>query len=105
MRCCAQVLLLTITFSLPLHALASADGDPLFTDDSVLAVTLTAPLRALSRDRDAEPEYRPGRFSFTDIDGAVKEVDIKVRPRGKSRRKKGCLPISTAAAQLSQKAG
>lgn len=88
MRCCAQVLLLTITFSLPLHALASADGDPLFTDDSVLAVTLTAPLRALSRDRDAEPEYRPGRFSFTDIDGAVKEVDIKVRPRGKSRRKK-----------------
>ena len=88
MPCYARLLLLIAVFTLPPGALANTAGDPLFADDSVLSVTLNATLSALSRDRDEEPEYRPGTFSFTDLDGTLKEVDVKVRPRGKSRRQK-----------------
>lgn len=81
-----RCLFLLMLVSLPEAAMADTDGDRLFADHSVLSVTLTAPLRAMSRDRDPEPEYREGSFSFTDIDGATKQVSVKVRPRGKSRR-------------------
>lgn len=83
--------LLTVTLAAALSAVdtnASSAGDPLFSTDSVLSVTLDAPLRDMARDRSDEPEYRPGTFSFVDADGVARQVDIQVRPRGKSRRER-----------------
>jgi hypothetical protein len=82
-----RLILLIIISGFPGVVLGSTSGDPLFADHEPLAVTIKAPLRALARDRAEEPEYRPGTFSFTDLDGSLKEVEIKVRPRGKSRRR------------------
>ena len=65
---------------------AGSIADPLFSTDSVLSVTLDAPLRDMAKDRSDEPEYRSGTFSFAGADGVVQQVDIQVRPRGKSRR-------------------
>lgn len=60
--------------------------DPLFADAAVIALTLTAPFRSISRDRSDEPEYRPGTLSYTTQTGRSNEFAIKIRPRGKSRR-------------------
>jgi hypothetical protein len=65
---------------------ASSEADPLFSTDSVLNITIDAPLRDMARDRSDEPEYRPGTLRFVDADGVTQQVEIKVRPRGKSRR-------------------
>jgi hypothetical protein len=81
--------LLNLAFAATLlvsYANASSADDPLFANDSVLNVTLDAPLRAMAKDRSDEPEYRTGTFGFVDADGVARDVDIKVRPRGKSRR-------------------
>ncbi len=69
-----------------LGGVAHAAEDPLFADDSVLAITLTGPFQALARDRSDEPEYVPGTLSLADGQGGVESFDIRIRPRGKSRR-------------------
>lgn len=67
-------------------ALAAGETDLLFQDDSILAITLTAPFRSLARDSSVEPEYRPAKLSYTSPAGNSHLFDIQVRPRGKSRR-------------------
>lgn len=61
------------------------DAAPLFADDSVLAVTIEAPLTTLMRDRPDEV-YLAGKFSFTNREGIEQTFDLKVRTRGKYRR-------------------
>ncbi len=88
MRILSVLLLTAAATSLTVTTIASAGQapDPLFADDEVMALTLTAPFRAISRDRSTEPEYRPGSMSYTTRAGEVNEFEIKIRPRGKSRR-------------------
>jgi hypothetical protein len=59
----------------------------LFADDSLLAVTIEAPLTTLMKDRPDE-QYLDGMFSFTGDDGEEKTVELKLRTRGKYRREK-----------------
>ena len=66
-------------------ATAAAKVDPLFTSHDVLEVTLTAPFRSMSRDRDEEPEERLGTLAYTFGDES-QSIAIGIRPRGKSRR-------------------
>jgi len=86
MKITAHLFIFTL-FGIPLAA-AQSTPDPLFADTATLAVTLTAPLRQMSRDRSDEPEYLPGTFSYVDSAGAERSFDIRVRPRGKSRRER-----------------
>ena len=58
---------------------AAADASPLFEDDAVLDIELRGPLRETLRDTEDRAE-RP--FVLT-VDG--KEIDVRVRVRGKSR--------------------
>jgi len=58
---------------------------PLFADDSLLAVTIEAPLTTLMNDRPDE-QYLDGTFSFTEDDGEERTVELKLRTRGKYRR-------------------
>ncbi|HSG91165.1 MAG TPA: hypothetical protein VLA56_18245 [Pseudomonadales bacterium] len=62
--------------------------DPLFADNSVLAVRLEGPLRALARDSDEKPEERPALLSWRDANGEDASLEIEIRPRGKSRRRR-----------------
>ncbi|MCZ6854602.1 MAG: hypothetical protein O7G86_11850 [Gammaproteobacteria bacterium] len=65
-----------------------AAPDPLFATDTLLEITLNAPLRAIIRDRANAPEDRPGTLGYTGQDGNEIWIDVGVRARGKSRREK-----------------
>jgi len=64
---------------------AVGSPDPLFESHEVLEVTLTGPLKKISRDRDDEPILRPGTLSF-DGGGGKSTFAVELEPRGKSRR-------------------
>jgi hypothetical protein len=75
-----------LALSLPLPS-AAAVGKPdrLFAVDDMLEITLSAPFRTISRDRDEEPADRPGTLSY-EHEGESHSLAIGIRPRGKSRR-------------------
>lgn len=75
-----------LLFSLVFPASASEPVDSLFAEDALLEVTLTAPLRKMSRDKADEPEYSDGTLAYIDKSGEERVLDLQVRPRGKSRR-------------------
>lgn len=58
---------------------------PLFSDDAVLDVTIDAPMTTLMEMRPDEA-YLKGSFGFTDTDGTLKRVSLKLRTRGNYRR-------------------
>jgi hypothetical protein len=57
---------------------------PLFVDLAPLQLTITAPLRTLSRNRRAREEV-PGSVMVRDDSGAVAALDVDLRVRGNSR--------------------
>ena len=60
---------------------------PLFASQVPLQVTIEAPLTTLMKDRPVK-EYLDGTLSLTGDDGAQQTLDLKIRTRGKYRRKK-----------------
>lgn len=71
-----------------LGAAAATAGEavPLFADDALLPVRIEAPLTTLSRDR-SDTEYLDGLLYFTGGDGMEQALDLKLRARGRYRRK------------------
>ena len=59
--------------------------DPLFRDDTMLIVTLEAPMTTLLRERPVARQY-PAKLRYTNDNGTVEEVAVRVRARGKFRR-------------------
>lgn len=87
LRVLGGFLIVCATMSPSGAAAANPSGpDPLFADESVLKITLTGPFRSMSRDRSPEPEYSSGTLSYVDAAGAARQFDIRLRPRGNSRR-------------------
>lgn len=64
---------------------AAADPAPLFSDDTLLEVTIDAPIETLMDVRPDKAELK-GAFAFTDTDGAQKRIELKLRTRGNYRR-------------------
>lgn len=60
---------------------------PLFAEDSLLRVTIEAPLTTLMEDRPDE-DYLNGTFRYAEVDGTERIFDLKLRTRGKYRREK-----------------
>jgi len=60
--------------------------DPLFQSDETLQVTITAPLTSLVKERPKE-DYLPGIFQFTEADGSVVDLDLRIRTRGHFRHR------------------
>ncbi|MFK7914456.1 MAG: hypothetical protein AB8B93_11130 [Pseudomonadales bacterium] len=64
-------------------------AETIFSDDyqtlTPLAIEITGPLKALTRDKAPEPQARPGTLTMT-ASGA--HFSIGLKPRGKSRRKR-----------------
>jgi hypothetical protein len=61
--------------------------DPLFQDTQILDVRIIAPLTTLLYERPDDEEL-PARLQYTDEAGQAVEFDIKIRTRGRFRRKK-----------------
>ena len=78
--------LLAVALSLLAPGVTAAAADPLFESLETLQVRIIGPLRALSRDRDEEPEERPGTFAHLAADGTWRSFEVGLEPRGKSRR-------------------
>ena len=66
---------------------ASQTVAPLFASHSPLLVTIEAPLTRLMEERPKE-EYLNGTLRFSADDGTQHTLDLKIRTRGKFRRKK-----------------
>jgi hypothetical protein len=71
---------------------AASEPDPLFQDDSLIEVTITAPMKALLGHRPDE-EYLPGTLSYGEADGGIVEIDIGIRTRGNYRRQPRVCPF------------
>ncbi len=91
-RFSGALLVLGLSFSLCGKAQES-DADagyafaPLFVDHSPLEVTIEAPLKTLIRERP-DKDYLEGTFSYAKSDGTQQTFDLRLRTRGKFRRKK-----------------
>jgi len=59
---------------------------PLFASHALLGATIEAPLTTLMKERPID-DYLGGTFSFIGDDGAEHTLDLKIRTRGKFRRK------------------
>lgn len=70
---------------------SAAEPDPLFRDNSVLDVTITAPMKPLVRERSKD-EYLKGTFEYLDADGSPVVLDVGVRARGNFRHRICDLP-------------
>lgn len=82
MRFRVTVMILFTVLAMPTAEAGSPD--PLFQDDAALRVEITAPFSRLINERPKDREF-PGSFSFKGPDGAVIELDLQVRARGKFR--------------------
>ncbi len=60
---------------------------PLFASHAVLELTLGADFDRLKGDRKEGSEYRPGLLALTADDGSTRQIELKVRTRGKFRLK------------------
>ncbi len=71
---------------------ADDSAPPLFSDDSVLEIRIEAPLTTLVRER-SDTEYLDGFAYYTDATGAERQLDLKLRTRGRYRRKSETCPF------------
>ena len=77
--------LLFLCISTPLSA------NPLFESKETLELTIEAPLTTLAKDR-SDVDYLDGTIRYTDDVGVDRSFDLKLRTRGRFRRKKStCL--------------
>jgi hypothetical protein len=85
----AAALLLAIP---AVFALEPGEPDPLFQDDSVLEITITAPMKALLGERPND-EYLRGTLSYANSGGDILEFDVGVSTRGNFRRQAKVCPF------------
>jgi len=64
---------------------APAKPNPLFSDNSLLEVTITAPLTTLMRERSNE-DYSLGQLTYEDEKSGAVILDVGIRARGRFRR-------------------
>ncbi|MEJ2275009.1 MAG: hypothetical protein P8Y01_10615 [Woeseiaceae bacterium] len=79
-------LVLMVAGALILHEAPAAGAvDPLFQDDEVLEMTISAPIATILRERSTEQD-EPGTVSITSADGSIAAFEVRFRARGNFRR-------------------
>ncbi|HSM29414.1 MAG TPA: hypothetical protein VK854_01835, partial [Woeseiaceae bacterium] len=93
LNCRTFLFVAALLFAAPVAmALEPGEPDPLFQDDSVIEITIRAPMKALLRHRPDE-DYLPATLAYTEADGSVVEYDIGIRTRGNYRRQPRVCPF------------
>lgn len=64
---------------------ARAKPNPLFSDNSLLEITITAPITTIMRERSNE-EYLMGQLTYEDEESGAVVLDVGIRARGRFRR-------------------
>ena len=82
----------TVLLFLPSSGLAVA-ADPLFAGDSILDMRIEAPIRTIMRERPDKEEI-DGKIHYTAEDGSTVSLDVKIRTRGKFRRRSSVCPFA-----------
>ena len=72
---------------------AEAAKQPLFADDELLEVTITAPLSTIMAERPTDEEL-PGTFSYVNAAGSEVSMDIDIRTRGRYRQQARVCPFA-----------
>lgn len=78
---------LLIVFFFCSGAGAHAGAAPLFESQAPLSITLEGPFAKIARDRTGEPEWFPATLTVSGADGSDQALEIRIRARGKNRRK------------------
>jgi hypothetical protein len=65
---------------------------PLFGEHSVVNVRIEAPLKTLLKERPEE-DYLEGIFVYSEAEGGERQFDLKIRTRGRFRRKNSTCPF------------
>jgi hypothetical protein len=88
-----HLILLALLIATPVaSAVEPGQPDSLFQDDSIIEITITAPMGALLDERP-DDDYLPGSLVFTEADGSIVELDIGIRTRGNYRRQARVCPF------------
>ena len=88
MRRLCQALANLAVICLGVSAMADANTvrDPLFQNDEILHLNITAPLTTLVRERPKD-NYLPGVIQYQEADGSSVKLDLQIRTRGNFRHK------------------
>lgn len=73
-------------------ALEPGAPDPLFQDDSIVEIVITAPMKTLLGERPND-QYLRGTISYADAGGRVLDFDVGVSTRGNFRRQARVCPF------------
>ncbi len=84
------------------RASEDTDSPPLFESDTLIVARVIAPFTSIMRDR-SETEYRDGRFIYVDDSGVEQELRVKLRTRGRYRRKKDICDFAPLRLNFSRK--
>jgi hypothetical protein len=85
MRSLSWICTISLSFAaISASAETSEPPDPLFRDNSIIDVTISAPWKTINKERPTE-DYLPGTFRYKEADGSAVEFDIAIRTRGHFR--------------------
>ena len=73
-------------------ALEPGEPDPLFQDDEILEISISAPMKTLLGERPND-RYLRGTLSYEEVDGSIVEFDVGIRTRGNFRRQSSVCPF------------
>ena len=73
-------------------AIADAAPDPLFADDDLLELRIAAPLGTIVKERSDE-SYIDGKLSYSNNNGEVVELEVRIQARGLYRRRPDVCPF------------
>ncbi|MGI9247931.1 MAG: hypothetical protein ACR2QI_02880 [Woeseiaceae bacterium] len=92
-RILSGILSLSLGVASVAGAAEGAERYPLFQDDSVIRVVLTAPIAQAYDQRDQDVRiYFPGQWTYANDEGAAQRLDVSIRTRGLFRREYCQLP-------------
>ena len=86
--CCVLVAL-----CIPCNAETAGTSAPLFAENDILDVTLSAPFAEIMRERPTE-EDSPATLTYQESDGSVASLEIGIRTRGKYRHQWRICPFA-----------
>jgi len=84
-----HIFLISLLISFPAFAAKEDKPPKLFSDNTEMAITLSGPWRTIQRNIKDDVMY-PAQITYTTADGQQSTIDVKVAPRGVSRRFKTC---------------
>ncbi len=92
LNCRNLLIAAALLFAAPSAALEVGEPDPLFQGNTVIGITITAPMKTLLGERPNET-YLRGTLSYEEADGRVVDFDIGIRTRGNFRREARVCPF------------